>query len=104
VEKFLAPQPVFNSERDVYGYELLFRSGPGNFFDGSHPEAAAASAVDSLFLFGIDRLTHAVARLSIARGTFFSAISQRHFPPIASFWKSSRRFSPTMRSSPLAAA
>jgi c-di-GMP-related signal transduction protein len=58
VEKFLARQPIFNSERDVYGYELLFRSGPGNFFDGSHPEAAAASAVDSLFLFGIDRLTH----------------------------------------------
>jgi EAL and modified HD-GYP domain-containing signal transduction protein len=58
VEKFLARQPIFDSERDVYGYELLFRSGPGNFFDGSHPEAAAASAVDNLFLFGIDRLTH----------------------------------------------
>ena len=58
MEKFLARQPIFNSERDVYGYELLFRSGPQNFFDGSHPEAAAASAVDNLFLFGIDRLTH----------------------------------------------
>jgi EAL and modified HD-GYP domain-containing signal transduction protein len=57
VEKFLARQPIFNSQRDVYGYELLFRSGPQNFFDGSHPEAAAASAVDNLFLFGIDRLT-----------------------------------------------
>jgi c-di-GMP-related signal transduction protein len=51
VEKFLARQPIFNSERDVYGYELLFRSGPGNFFDGSHPEAAAASAVDSSCAF-----------------------------------------------------
>jgi c-di-GMP-related signal transduction protein len=57
VEKCLARQPIFNSERDVYGYELLFRSGPQNFFDGSHPEAAAASAVDNLFLFGIERLT-----------------------------------------------
>jgi EAL and modified HD-GYP domain-containing signal transduction protein len=57
VEKFIARQPIFNSQRDVYGYELLFRSGPQNFFDGSHPEAAAASAVDNLFLFGIDRLT-----------------------------------------------
>jgi EAL and modified HD-GYP domain-containing signal transduction protein len=57
VEKFLARQPIFNSEQVVYGYELLFRSGPENFFDGSHPEAAAASAVDNLFLFGIDRLT-----------------------------------------------
>ena len=57
MEKFIARQPIFNSQRDVYGYELLFRSGPQNFFDGSHPEAAAASAVDNLFLFGIDRLT-----------------------------------------------
>jgi len=57
VEKFLARQPIFNSERDVYGYELLFRSGPQNFFDSSHPEAAAASAVDNLFLFGVERLT-----------------------------------------------
>ena len=57
MEKFLARQPIFNSEQVVYGYELLFRSGPENFFDGSHPEAAAASAVDNLFLFGIDRLT-----------------------------------------------
>jgi c-di-GMP-related signal transduction protein len=57
VEKFLARQPIFNSEKVVYGYELLFRSGPENFFDGSHADAAAASAVDNLFLFGIERLT-----------------------------------------------
>lgn len=57
MKKFMARQPIFNARRDVYGYELLFRSGPDNFFDGSHPEAAAASSVDNLFLFGLDRLT-----------------------------------------------
>ncbi|MGA8143360.1 MAG: EAL domain-containing protein [Candidatus Acidiferrales bacterium] len=57
MEKFLARQPIFNSKRAVFGYELLFRSGPGNFFDGSHPDAAAASSADNLFLFGLDRLT-----------------------------------------------
>jgi c-di-GMP-related signal transduction protein len=42
VEKFLARQPIFNSEKVVYGYELLFRCGPGTFFDGSHADAAAS--------------------------------------------------------------
>ena len=49
VERFLARQPIFNSERAVFGYELLFRSGPGIFFDGSHPDVAAASTVDNMF-------------------------------------------------------
>jgi c-di-GMP-related signal transduction protein len=38
VEKFLARQPIFDSERDVYGYELLFRSGPGNFLMARIPK------------------------------------------------------------------
>jgi c-di-GMP-related signal transduction protein len=57
LEKFLARQPIFSSSRIVFGYELLFRSGPENFFDGSQPDLACASATDSLFLFGIERLT-----------------------------------------------
>lgn len=57
MEKFLARQPIFNADKVVYAYELLFRSGPQSFFDGSHADAAAASTVDNLFLFGIERLT-----------------------------------------------
>jgi c-di-GMP-related signal transduction protein len=57
VQRFLARQPIFNSARVVYGYELLFRSGPENRFDGAHPDVAAASTVDSILLFGIERLT-----------------------------------------------
>jgi c-di-GMP-related signal transduction protein len=57
LEKFLARQPIFDHNRNVYGYELLFRSGPENYFDNSHPDAAAASAADNLLLFGVERLT-----------------------------------------------
>lgn len=57
MEKFIARQPVFDTHRSVYGYELLFRSGAGNFFPGLHVDFACASTADNLFLFGIERLT-----------------------------------------------
>lgn len=57
MQRFLARQPIFNSERVVYGYELLFRSGPENRYDGTQPDVASASTVDSILLFGMDRLT-----------------------------------------------
>ena len=57
MEKFLARQPIFTTNRIVYGYELLFRSGPDNFYSASTPDFAAASSTDSLLLFGIERFT-----------------------------------------------
>jgi c-di-GMP-related signal transduction protein len=57
LQKFIARQPIFNADRIIYGYELLFRSSLDNFFDGSNPEGAAASAADNMFLFGLERLT-----------------------------------------------
>ena len=57
MEKFLARQPIFNTQRIVYGYELLFRSGPENSYHSSQPDFAAASSTDSLLLFGIERFT-----------------------------------------------
>jgi c-di-GMP-related signal transduction protein len=57
MQRFLARQPIFNSERVVYGYELLFRSGPENRYDGTAPDLASASTVDSILLFGMERLT-----------------------------------------------
>jgi c-di-GMP-related signal transduction protein len=41
----------------VYGYELLYRSGAENRYDAPSVDMASASSVDSLLLFGIDRLT-----------------------------------------------
>ena len=57
MKRFLARQPIFNCERAVYGYELLYRSGAENRYDAPSVEMASASTVDSLLLFGIDRLT-----------------------------------------------
>jgi c-di-GMP-related signal transduction protein len=57
LEKFIARQPVFNHSRVVSGYELLFRSGPENFFSSDRPDQAAAATADNLLLIGIDRLT-----------------------------------------------
>jgi c-di-GMP-related signal transduction protein len=57
LQKFIARQPIFNCDRTIYGYELLFRSSLANFFDGSNPDGAAASTADNMFLFGLERLT-----------------------------------------------
>ena len=57
MQRFLARQPIFNSARVVYGYELLFRSGPENRYTATQQDTASASTVDSLLLFGIERLT-----------------------------------------------
>lgn len=57
MQTFLARQPIFSSDRSVYGYELLFRSGRENTFGGATLDVAAATTADNLFLFGIERLT-----------------------------------------------
>jgi EAL and modified HD-GYP domain-containing signal transduction protein len=57
VERFVARQPIFNHSRVVFGYELLFRSGPENYFSSPRPDHAAAATADNLLLIGIDRLT-----------------------------------------------
>jgi c-di-GMP-related signal transduction protein len=56
VQKFIARQPIFDARKVVYGYELLFRASPENFFTAADPEKASANMVDTMFLFGLDRL------------------------------------------------
>ena len=58
LKKFIARQPIFDSKENIYGYELLFRSGLENFFSCENPEHATSSViVDSFLLFGIETLT-----------------------------------------------
>ncbi len=57
MQRFLARQPIFHSARAVYGYELLFRSGPENRYDALQADVASASTVDNILLFGMERLT-----------------------------------------------
>src|SRR5579872_2349786 len=55
--KFIARQPILSRERDVFAYELLFRSGIQNSFDGGNLEQASASLLDTSFMIGLQKLT-----------------------------------------------
>jgi c-di-GMP-related signal transduction protein len=62
---FMARQPIFDKKLRVFAYELLFRSGPQNYFQ---PVANAASTViaDSVTLFDLQTLTgHARAFINV---------------------------------------
>lgn len=54
---YIARQPIFNNNREVYGYELLFRGGKDSeTFDGSSSLKATAAVINGLFESGIDQL------------------------------------------------
>lgn len=56
---FVARQPIFDTEKKIFGYELLFRSGLENFFDQSTDVdfASSKTLLDTFLIFGIDDLT-----------------------------------------------
>jgi c-di-GMP-related signal transduction protein len=54
--RFVARQPILKSDEKVFGYELLFRGGVENHFNGADPEHAARSVLDSSLLMGLDLL------------------------------------------------
>src|SRR5438067_9678540 len=58
IELFVARQPIFDGQGEVFGYELLFRNGPENFFpkvDGSR--ASTRIIHDGLHVFGLDTVS-----------------------------------------------
>ena len=55
--KFIARQPILTRRRDVFAYELLFRSGIQNSFDGVNLEQVSASMLDTSFMIGLQKLT-----------------------------------------------
>jgi len=58
VKKFVARQPIFDRDQNIYGYELLFRSGLENYFRCMHADQASSSVIaDSFLLFGVRSLT-----------------------------------------------
>lgn len=56
---FMARQPVFDTDLNVFGYEILFRSGEENRFQGEVVHSVAASKVmlDSFLVFGLETVT-----------------------------------------------
>jgi len=57
VEVFVARQPIFDRRLKVFGYELLFRSGLENAYDGDDPSRATLQVVTtSFFSLGVKRV------------------------------------------------
>jgi c-di-GMP-related signal transduction protein len=54
---FVARQPIFDIRQRVVAYELLFRSGPDNFFPNIDGDVASSRVInDSLMVFGLTAL------------------------------------------------
>ncbi|HUC29105.1 MAG TPA: HDOD domain-containing protein [Candidatus Acidoferrum sp.] len=53
--RYVARQPIFDREENVFGYELLFRDGLENAFSGDTDEASRAT-LDRSLLMGLDVL------------------------------------------------
>jgi len=55
--KYLARQPILDRERELFGYELLFRNGIQNSCEGLDLELASASVLDTSFLIGLEKIS-----------------------------------------------
>src|SRR5579864_953053 len=55
--KFIARQPILNRRREVFAYELLFRSGIQNCCQAVNLDQASASMLDTSFMIGLNKLT-----------------------------------------------
>ena len=59
VEAFIARQPILDRQRNVVGYELLFRSGADNFFRPVDGDRATAILIDdAVHLHSMEKLTN----------------------------------------------
>jgi c-di-GMP-related signal transduction protein len=54
--RYVARQPILTADEKVFGYELLFRDGTLDYFDGSDPEAASRSTLNTSLVMGLDVL------------------------------------------------
>lgn len=58
MDAFIARQPILDNELDVFGYELLFRAGPENYFSNIDGDYASSKLMsDSTSVHGLETLT-----------------------------------------------
>ncbi len=55
--RFIARQPIFNRDKTVAGYELLFRSTAENVFTSNDGDHASKACLDTAVLVGFDTLS-----------------------------------------------
>ena len=54
---YIARQPIFDKTKDVYGYELLFRSSTTAMsYNGVSAESSTAVVLGGLFEIGVDKI------------------------------------------------
>ncbi|TAL35019.1 MAG: HDOD domain-containing protein [Spirochaetes bacterium] len=55
---YVARQPIFDRHKNIFAYELLFRSGFDNFYDSLDGDyASTRTMLNSFFLLGMDTIT-----------------------------------------------
>lgn len=55
---YVARQPIFDVNKNIYAYELLFRNGTANYMPEIDGDLATKTLVtDTIFTFGMDKLT-----------------------------------------------
>jgi len=71
---FMARQPIFDRQRKVFGYELLFRSGVENYFKGASLDQAASRVISSSsMVFDLDSvLAKRKAFINLTRSVLLS--------------------------------
>ncbi len=75
MEVFIARQPIFDRQQQVYGYELLFRSGWDNVFRHHDLDQASAQVIaNSLLVMGFE--TIASGRMSFVNCTRDALVKQ----------------------------
>jgi EAL and modified HD-GYP domain-containing signal transduction protein len=58
MEVYVARQPIFNKNKKLYGYELLFRDGLSNAFPDIDGDTATSKLLsNSFFSIGMNQLT-----------------------------------------------
>lgn len=59
MDAFIARQPIFDQQKNVFGYELLFRSGAENYFRPVDGDRATAILIDdAVHLHSVEKLTN----------------------------------------------
>ena len=53
MEVHVARQPIFDTEKRVIGYELLFRNGTDDYFPGTDGDQATADVINSSFFLKV---------------------------------------------------
>jgi EAL and modified HD-GYP domain-containing signal transduction protein len=57
MNRFLARQPILTASTPIFGYEILSRYGPENYFRPAPSGTQDVKAMDDLFLMGLKQMT-----------------------------------------------